>query len=47
MGTNREHMSCYPFGIARYEIKCLVGTRGMCCYTDFGDGEVVEELDGE
>lgn len=47
MGTNREHMSCHSFGIARYEIKRLVDTRRMCCYADFGDGEVVEEFDGE
>ena len=30
MGTNREHMSCYPFGIARYEIKCLMATPAEC-----------------
>jgi hypothetical protein len=39
MRGNREY-KFYLFGIASYEIECLINTSGMCCYADFGDGEV-------
>ena len=46
MGGNREY-NFYPFWIAVNEIKCLIDARGMCCYADLGDREVVQEFDGD
>jgi hypothetical protein len=47
MRAKREHRCCYPFRIARCEIKHLVDNCGMCCYANFGYYEMIQEFNSD